>query len=71
MTHDGLPVEFYIHAGGEADLMGMKALSPRLPASRRLYADAAYTDYAYENAWHETEQVQLLVARWGNSKLCS
>lgn len=68
MTHDGLPVEVYIHAGGEADLTGLKALSPQLPPGSRLYADAAYTDYAYEDAWRETEQVQLLVARRSNSK---
>ena len=73
MTHDGLSVEMYIHAGGEADLTGLKALSPQRPAGSRLYADAAYTDYAYtdyayEDAWHETEQVHLLAARRGNSQ---
>lgn len=31
MTHDGLPVEVYIHAGSEADITGLKALEPQLP----------------------------------------
>ena len=32
MTHAGLPVELYLHAGSEADSTGLKALSPPLPA---------------------------------------
>lgn len=43
-----LSVEFYIHAGSEADITGLKALDPQLPEGSVLYADAAYTDYALE-----------------------
>lgn len=68
MTHDGLPVELYIHAGSEADITGLKALSPQLPTGSILYADAAYTDYAWEDAWHDTEQVTLVADRKANSK---
>lgn len=45
MTHDWLPVECYIHASSEADITGLRAFSPQLPAGSVLYADAAYTDY--------------------------
>lgn len=68
MTHDGLPVELYIHADSEADITGLNALDPQLPAGSTLYADAAYTDYALEDAWSEAEQVALLVDRRKNSK---
>ncbi|MFD2783919.1 IS982 family transposase [Hymenobacter rubripertinctus] len=68
MTHDGLPVEFYFHAGSEADLTGLKALDPQLPEGSVVYADAAYTDYALEEAWYEAEQVALMVDRRKNSK---
>ncbi|GGF15629.1 hypothetical protein GCM10011383_28640 [Hymenobacter cavernae] len=33
-----------------------------------LYADAAYTDYALEDAWREAEQVTLAADRRTNSK---
>ncbi|MFD2788099.1 IS982 family transposase [Hymenobacter rubripertinctus] len=68
MTHDGLPVEFYIHAGSEADITGLKALDPQLPAGSVLYADAAYTDYALEDAWYALEEVALTVDRKKGSK---
>lgn len=68
MTHDGLPVGFYLHAGSEADLAGLKALSPQLPAGSRLYADAAYTDYEWEDTWREVEAVALLADRKANSQ---
>lgn len=68
MTHDGLPVEFYIHAGSEADLTGLKTLAPQLPAGSVLYADAAYTDYEWEEAWRQTEHVTLQADRKANSK---
>ncbi|MCR5890972.1 hypothetical protein LRS06_24935 [Hymenobacter sp. J193] len=41
MIHDGLPVELYIHAGCQADIPGMRALGPQLPAGSVLYANAA------------------------------
>jgi hypothetical protein len=68
MTHDGLPVEVYIHAGSEADITGLKALGPPLPEGSVRYADAAYTDYDWEDSWREGEQVALVVARKANSK---
>jgi len=68
MTHNGLPVERYIHAGSEADITGLKTLAPLLPEGSVLYADAAYTDYDWEQAWCEVEQVELQAARRTTSK---
>jgi hypothetical protein len=58
----------YIHAGSAADITGLQALGPQLPEGRVVYADAAYTDYALEDAWRETEQVTLAAARTATSK---
>lgn len=68
MTHDGLPVELYIHAGRAADLTGLKALGPQLPEGNVLYADAAYPDYALEDEWREAKQVELAVDHKANSQ---
>ena len=68
MTSEGLPVDYYIHAGSESDITGLKALSPDLPAGSELYADAAYTDYAWEELVAEATGARLLAARRRNSK---
>ncbi len=52
-TSDGLPVEFYIHAGSEADITGLRAMAVDLPAGSVLYTDYAYTDYALEDLFAE------------------
>lgn len=68
VTADGVPVDFYIHAGAEADQTGLRALAPQLPVGSVLYADAGYTDYLAEDVWADTGQQTLLAARKGNSK---
>lgn len=67
-TADGVPVDFYVHAGAEADQTGLRALAPQLPEGAVLYADAGYTDYLTEDVWADTGQQTLLAARKGNSK---
>ena len=67
-TAGGVPVDCYVHAGSEADIVGLRALSPQLPEGRVLYADAGYTDYTYEDLFTEASGCQLLVARKCNSK---
>lgn len=32
-TSDGVPVNFYVHAGREADITGLRAMAVDLPAS--------------------------------------
>lgn len=68
MTAEGLPVDYYIHPGAEADITGLKALNPELPAGSVLYADGAYTDYAWEEAFLDASGVRLLAARRRDSR---
>ena len=67
-TSDGLPVEFYIHAGSEADITGLRAMAVDLPDRSVLYADNAYTDYALEDVFAEATGGQQFTARKANSK---
>ena len=67
-TDQGLPVQFYIHAGAFVDITAFKAMSLDLPAGSQLFADAAYTCYEVEDLLEECEQVELLACRKSNSK---
>jgi len=67
-TSDGLPVEFYVHAGSEADITGLRAMAVDLPDGSVLYTDNAYTDYALEDLFAEATGGQQFTARKTNSK---
>ncbi len=67
-TSDGVPVEFYIHAGSEADITGLRAMALDLPDGSLLYTDNAYTDYALEDIFAESTGGQQFTARKANSK---
>lgn len=62
-TADGLPVDFYIHAGSFVDVTAFQAMNPDLPQGSKLYADAGYTDYQQEDLYHDLEKVDLRVCR--------
>ncbi len=66
-TADGLPVQFYIHAGSFADITALQAMPVDLPQQSQLYADSAYTSYELEDLFFECDQVQLLVCRKSNA----
>ena len=66
-TTDGVPVEFYVHAGAEADVTGLRALAPDLPEGSVLYTDAGYTDYAWEDLFEEATGNRQQTARKANS----
>ena len=68
VTSDGIPVEFYIHAGREADVTGPRAMALDLPAGSTLYTDAGYTDYVAEDVFEEATGNRQQSARRGNSK---
>jgi len=68
ITSYGVPVEFYVHAGREADVTGLRAMALDLPAGSVLYADNAYTDYAAEDVFAEATGGQQVVARQANSR---
>ena len=66
-TADGLPVQFYIHAGSFADITALQAMPVDLPVGSQLYADSAYTSYELEDLFYECNQVKLLVCRKSNA----
>jgi hypothetical protein len=67
-TSDGIPVEFYIHAGAESEQTGQRGLPLDLPAGSVLYTDAGYTDYVAEDIFNEASGSQQQTARRQNSK---
>ncbi|AMJ67806.1 hypothetical protein AXW84_22055 [Hymenobacter sp. PAMC 26628] len=67
-TSDGVPVEFYIHAGAESEQTGRRGLALDLPAGSVLYTDAGYTDYLAEDLFNEASGSQQQTARRQNSK---
>ncbi|RZK18251.1 MAG: IS982 family transposase [Hymenobacter sp.] len=67
-TSAGVPVEFYIHAGGESEQAGRRGLSLDLPAGSVLYTDAGYTDYVAEDLFNEASGSQQQTARRKDSK---
>ena len=67
-TTDGVPVEFYIHAGSEADSTGLRAMAPDLPEGSTLYTDAGYTDYVGEDLFEAATGNRQQTARKKNSK---
>lgn len=66
-TVEHVPVEFAILPGGCSDLQGLAELPLEFEAGAEIAADAAYTEYNWEDHLLETEGVKLLVARKKNS----
>lgn len=67
-TTDGIPVEFYVHAGAEAEMTGLRQLPLDLPEGSVLYTDAGYTDYVWEDVYEEATGNAQHTARKTNSK---
>jgi len=62
------PVEFVLTPASEADIAGLRRLPLDLPAGSQVVADAAYTDYGFEDALREDAQIVLTADRRSNSK---
>jgi hypothetical protein len=67
-TVTGQPVELVLLPGSIADISGLKRLPLELPAGATLYADAGYTDYAWEDGLAAEADLHLVALRRGNSK---
>ena len=67
-TIDNVPVEFSILPGDSADLQGMAELPLNFEKGAQIAADAAYTEYNWEDFARETEGIKLLVMRKKNSQ---
>ena len=67
-TIDGVPTEFCILPGACHDLQGLAELAFDSLAESEVFADAAYTNYEWEDYLLETERLRLQVPRKANSK---
>lgn len=68
VTASGAPVEVVLSPVSYHDGRVGKTLHLDLPEGARVYGDAAYTDYGWEDALQETGQVRFHAARKRNSK---
>lgn len=62
-TIENVPVEFSILPGDSSDLQGLAELPFNFAEGDQLAADAAYTEYNWEDFAQETEGIKLLVMR--------
>jgi Transposase DDE domain len=67
-TVGGKPVQFACTPGSCNDLKALKHMQLNLPRGALLYADAAYTDYGYEEELLVGDGVQLIPQRRSNLK---
>ena len=56
-------MEFVLTPASTADIVGFRKLDLDLPADAFVMADAAYTDYDYEDLLREQEEITLLADR--------
>ena len=67
-TATGQPVEFVRAPGAQADRRAFKTLALDVPEGSTIYADAAYTDYDWEDLLEEGPRLHLVVPRKANAK---
>ena len=67
-TKEGIPVEFCITPGSQADVKGLYQLPLALPQGSELYADAAYTHYLLEDMLEQGSAIKLRSQRKSNAK---
>lgn len=67
-TVDDVPVEFSILPGSCSDLQGLAELALDVPPESHIAADAAYTEYEWEDHLLEADKIRLLVNRKKNSR---
>jgi hypothetical protein len=68
VTASGRPVEVVLLCGCSHDLTGLKEMTLPLPEGATLYADKAYTDYAYEDRLQADKKITLLPIRKSSHK---
>ncbi len=68
VTATGQPVEFVLAPGAYADITVFKALALDFPEGSTIYADAAYTDYGWEDLLAQGPHLHLVAPRKANAK---
>lgn len=66
-TEAGLPVEIAILPGSCSDLQGISELAMDLPKGSKVFLDAGYTEYNFEDFLTD-EEIRLMIQRKKNSK---
>jgi hypothetical protein len=67
-TKEGIPVDYILTEGSMHDNEGMKLMEFNLSAESIVYADAAYTDYHFEDSLKEGRLIDWQSQRKVNSK---
>ena len=68
LTLIGIPVEFCLVAGAEADVRALYQLPFACAKGSRIFCDAAYTDYKSEDLMSLEEGIELMCSRKSNPK---
>lgn len=68
VTESGLPVEIAILPGGCSDQQGISELALDLPQGAKIFLDAGYTQYNFEDFLWESEKIKLMISRKKNSE---
>ncbi len=68
ITASGQPAEMLLAPASVADITGLRCLPLDLAVGAQVYADAAYTDYAFEDGLKEVADISLMAQRKKNSK---
>jgi len=67
-TKEGIPVSYAITEAKLSDAEALHLMPMQLNAESRIYADAAYTDYAFEDKLKHEREIELMVQRKKNTK---
>lgn len=67
-TENGVPVAIAILPGACSDLQGISELAMDLPAGAKVFLDARYTEYNFEDFLIESKEIHLMIQRKKNSK---
>lgn len=68
VDQDGVPIEFSFTPGSNSDIKAFRELNLDLPNGSLLFGDRAYTDYGFEDALYQIENIKLIARRKTNSK---
>jgi len=65
---DGIPIEFIFTPGSASDIKSLQKLPLELPQDSIVFGDKAYTNYSFEDALLEIENIKLVPQRRENLK---
>ena len=66
-TKEGIPVRYTITEAKLSDAQALELLPMDISAESSVYADAAYTDYSFEDKLNKEQNITIMVQRKKNS----